>query len=448
MITGNGPWLRRLNVQHAALGGIALLALLLRLYYVHTAVVIQPIRGDAVQYYSYAWNLLHHGVFSSAFPNTAVVVPDSFRDPGYPTFLALLLGTSGSPEAFIRHVSDVQCVLSAATVWMFAVLARRWAGFAAAIATGVLLALWPHTITLASYVLSETLLGFLVALALLATDETLRHGGKSRPLAAGFCFALAGLTNAVMAPFAPLIALLGLWRDRKRRRTWALVLIAAVLPLAAWSLRSTTLPAGQESSSDRAKMNLVQGAWPEYHAAYLYSHDNANAAAVMKSIDAEYDALRTNTAGGLGRIVHRLGAEPGRYAAWYLSKPLELWGWEIGIGAGDVYVYPTFRSPLLMQPILAGVVGALFFLAPFVLLFAAIGGVLALLPSSGTPTAMKVAVALAAWVTVVYGVLQSDARYSTPFRGLEVLLAAFAVHAVVGMLRRRRPGFANGRITS
>ncbi|MDF4001965.1 hypothetical protein P3W33_00950 [Luteibacter sp. PPL552] len=439
--------LRRRHVEHVVLGLIAIGALLLRLYFGHTAVVIQPIRGDAVQYYSYAWNLVHHGVFSGAFPESTSVVADSFRDPGYPAFLATVLAASSSPEAFIRHVTDIQCVLSAMTVWIYAMLARRWIGFPAAISVALLLTIWPHTITLSDYVLSETLLGFLIAVALLFTDQALRLGGTWRPLAAGASFALASLTNAVVAPFAPMLAALMLWRHRRSPRLWALFLMAALLPVAAWSLRSGLLPSDQSSSGDRAKINLVQGSWPEYHAAYLFSHENADAAAVMRAIDSEYDLLRTDTHAGLERIGKRLGMEPARYAMWYLSKPMELWGWDIGIGSGDFYVYPTYRSPLMMQPVLAGIIGLVFFLSPFVLLFAAAGALVALAPASRTAPGLKIATALALWVTLVYGVLQSDARYSTPFRGLEIILAVLAAH-YLGLALRRWATPVHGRKTS
>lgn len=444
------PERRRRLLQHTVLAVIALAALLLRLHYAHTAVVIQPIRGDAVQYYAYAWNLIHHHVFSGALPHAATVVPDSFRDPGYPTFLALIAGTGDMEHGFVQHVLEAQSVLSAATVWVFAVLARRWAGFGVACATGLLLGLWPHTITLAGYVLSETLTGVLVAVALLLLDQMLRNGKSWAALAAGLTFALAALTNAVLAPFAPLLAAWRCWRDRDHRRLWAMLLVASLLPLAAWTLRGVALPGGQESSGDRARMNLVQGSWPEYHAAYAasFAHD-AHAEAIMKAIGDDYDALRTSTSGGLARIGKRLAGEPLRYTGWYLSKPLELWGWNIGIGEGDIYVYETFRSPLSMNPALRGVTGVLFFLSPFVMLFAAIGVVLVFIPSVRAAPGLHASAMLGLWVTLVYGVLQSDARYATPFRGIEILLAVFTVHMAVVVLRRRKATkFATGRITS
>src|SRR6185312_9379535 len=72
---------------------VGLFAFGVRYYYVTHAQVFQPVnqanvRGDAVEYYNYAANLAAHDVFSKARPSTFPLIGDSFRDPGYPFFLA------------------------------------------------------------------------------------------------------------------------------------------------------------------------------------------------------------------------------------------------------------------------------------------------------------------------------------------------------------------------
>ena len=73
-----------------ALSLLTLVAWLLREYFVLATVVEAPIRGDVRAYVAYAWNLLHHGVFSMASPSQAMPTPDGFRGPGYPLVLAAL----------------------------------------------------------------------------------------------------------------------------------------------------------------------------------------------------------------------------------------------------------------------------------------------------------------------------------------------------------------------
>lgn len=428
----------RLRVELGVLLALAVIALLIRLYYVRTAFVDHPLRGDAVQYYAYALNLINHHTFSMAFPDAAMHAPDNFRDPGYSCLLAIIGLITGTGQAFYLTLLDVQSLLGAVTVLIYAVLVRRWIGFGAAIATAVFMALWPHSITLGGYILSETLLGFLVALALFAIDRAIRSGKIWQASLAGLTFAAAALTNAVVLPFAPLVGTWMLWRDVPRRRFWAAFLICALAPALAWGLRAAALPPGQ-SSGDRVAMNFVQGAWPEYHPAYMKSFQgDAEAVRDMAAIDAEYRTLKADRLHGLRVMANRMDADPLRYIGWYLSKPIELWGWNIGIGQGDIYVYPTANSPLTAGTVLRATTGACFFLNPFILLSAAAGLLLALFRPRQTPVGLMLMAALGLFVTAVFAVLQSDARYATPFRGIEIALAMSAITAAAGRLKAVR----------
>src|SRR5690606_2723411 len=74
--------------------GLALLTLfawLLREYFIAVTIVEIPIRGDIRQYVAYAWNLLNNGTFSHVWPGSGTPVPDTFRGPCYPVFLAGLM---------------------------------------------------------------------------------------------------------------------------------------------------------------------------------------------------------------------------------------------------------------------------------------------------------------------------------------------------------------------
>lgn len=425
----------RMWMERGVLAAIALLALGIRLYYVRTAVVDHPLRGDASQYFSYAWNLLNHHTFSMAHSSAETVPPDSFRDPGYPTFLAIVGFFTGTGAALYTTVLAAQSFLSALTVWVFAVLARRWMGFGAALATGLLLTFWPSGITLSGNLLSETLLGSLLALALLAVDMALRKASPGRAAVAGLAFGLSALTNSVVLPFAPLVSIWKIWRHPAQRRFWSVFLICSLLPAAGWGIRAFSLAAGQ-SSGDRVAINFVQGSWPEYHPEYLRSLRNDPTAVMhMQAIDAEFQALKTDRPEGLRLIGARLSSDPGRYAAWYLSKPVELWGWQMGIAQEDIYVFPTENSPLASQGVLRITTDLCFFASPFIMLAALIGAALALVPRGTAPAGLRLAAALGLVVTAIFGILQSDARYATPFRGIELTLAVFAVTLATKRLR-------------
>jgi hypothetical protein len=198
----------------AALIVIGLVAFALRWYYDSHAIIDRPVRGDAVQYYTYAWNMVHHGVFSRSLPGSASVVADNFRDPGYPAFLAFWMAIRGDyPGAYWPTLLS-QAVLGALTVVLLMAAARRWLPDRWLIGAGLLMAVWPHSVTITSYLLSETLLGFLCALGFFLLTQAFRHGKHWLALLTGVVFGMAALTNAVVLPFVPILCLLLWWLHR------------------------------------------------------------------------------------------------------------------------------------------------------------------------------------------------------------------------------------------
>ncbi|QWT18396.1 hypothetical protein KPL74_11645 [Bacillus sp. NP157] len=416
---------------------VAVLALAIRWYYVHTAVVVNPIRGDAVQYMIYAINLLDHGVFSLQRDAVAPVA-DGFRDPGYPVFLATAMAVFGRGPAFYLAMLDAQAILAGLTVGMGAWLTRRFVGLGASVAAGFGLAVWPHLITASGYLLSETLLGFLVmsglALLALAIDR------RSTPLAAtsGLVFAATALTNAVLLPLLPVFALVAAWKDPGRRRLWAALALAAFLPCAAWLGRNATLDA--PPGDNRVMMNFVQGSWPSYHAAWrdAFIRQDPAGTAELALIDTEYRRMLADPHSGFGAVVERLRQTPAESLGWYASKPSELWGWTIGIGAGDIYVFPTQQSPLAGRGILPVVTGLCYALTPLLALLALAGAIAALVGWRACHPVLWLMVIMLLFVTAVFTVLQADARYATPYRCVEWLLAVYALHRFAAFWRRKR----------
>lgn len=432
----NAP--RRLGRRAWVLGLflVALVAMGLRWYYVSHAMVYEPVRGDAVQYYAYAWNLAHHGVFSQAAPGSSLVSSDSFRDPGYPAFLALWMKLFSDFSAWYAAVLLAQALAGALTVTLLMVGARPWIDDRWLIVAGLVMAAWPHSITIDSFLLSETLFGFLCALAFLLASRMLERGGRSRAMAAGFGFGVASLTNAILVPFGLLLAVaLRVRRHATIRLALVLASSALALPLA-WGIRNAQLSSGP-SSSGRALLNLVQGAWPDYHSAYLQAVQGDPAGIrTMQAIDHEADLLRAQPREGLRLMVDRMEAAPLRYLAWYLSKPALLWDWSIRMGQGDIYVYPTVRSPLDDNPLLRAWVSLCHGTNMLLMLLAFSGCIAALLRGDCAPIGYVAALQLL-YVTVLYSLLQAEPRYSIPFRGLEILLACHALKLLMEWIKAR-----------
>jgi len=419
-----------------------LLAVIVRWYFVTHAQVLQPLDGDVPwgdgqQYYRYAWNLVHHHVFSSDIPGTANPKSDGFRDPAYPVLLALGMATTENYERWYTVVLLSQALLGGITVVCATLAVRDSMPTWLLAAAGVTMALWPHLVVLPAYVFSENLTAPCCAIAALALSEAARRQSMPYTVIGGLFMALAALTNAVLAPIILPLALALAWK-RTMPRCQLLVLAAVVVaPLLAWGIRNSTIQ-GPFSSSFRAEVNLVQGSWPTYHlASQLWAKHDPVGTQTIEAINLEIAALHANRARGLRVMAERMSHAPGTYIAWYLGKPALLWGWEIGLGSGDIYAYPTRNSPFTTNPFMRAV-EAVTYIFNGVLGLLALAG-LVIIAVRRAPSAAQVTFAItAAWVTLVYGVLQSDARYSIPYRPGEIALACVAVVAALTWAHRKK----------
>jgi len=407
---------------------ITLLALGLRWAYLTRMEVDNPVRGDAGQYVAYAWNLAHHGVFSKSAPGSSEVVRDSFRDPGYPSLLAAVMLVFDSFGPWYRTVLLLQGLLGALTVTLLMAATRPWLGMKWSAIAGLLMAIWPHSISTAGFLISETATAFWVALGLYFLQRAVQSGRLLTIASCGMAFGIAALTNAVMIPFAVLLAAVLWWRGSGVTRSMILVLALSslLLPLG-WGVRNAQLPS-TENSSGRALLNAVQGSWPEYHATYIASvMGDPDAAHVQGEIQHEYEVTRTSLSAGWKLVAARMEQHPGRYLAWYASKPALLWDWSIRMGQGNIYQYATYHSLLDEQPILRAIVAMCWALNPLIMLLA-LAGMLLVWGKRREHSALPLAIALlAAYVTLVYSLLQSEPRYSIPFRGIELVLAVEAI---------------------
>jgi hypothetical protein len=419
------------------LTGITLLALALRWYFVTVTVVPEPLSGDAGQYCEYAWNLLHHGVFSSSRPGSEHVVPDNYRDPGYPLFLLLWITTLGNDQASYAATLLSQALLGALTVGISMHICRQWLSIRWATAAGLLMAVWPHSIATNAFLLTETLSGFLCALGLLLWVKACQSNQAGRALASGFTFGMAGLTNAVLQPFGIFLAVLIVWRVPALRKICLVLALTSVAPPLAWAVRNAHLPATDIHSSSKARaiQNLVQGSWPTYHSAWRASKLGSRAAKIdatitLDSINWEYEQLLTSPSKGIEAITQRLQQHPFTYLTWYLlKKPYELWDWAVEIGQNDIYPYVIINSPFQTQGIWIALAAICHALNPWLFWLALI-----CLPMtwwaqhaepSASPPLMPIVsvIALFAFVTLIYCALQAEPRYATPFRDLEITLA-------------------------
>ena len=422
---------------------IVLLALALRLAYFFSTPVENPIRGDSVEYVNYAWNLVQHGTFSSAAhadPRTGQWPPDAFRGPGYPAFLACWMWLTGGGSAGYLVAVLAQILVGTLTVALAIAWSRQWLSRAAALSVGVLTALWPHAIALSSTLLSETVFGATLLAFLHWSSRADRDARVRWAILAGFAGGIAYLVNPVALLFPPLAALLLFLRDRRRA---AVVLVSLhLLVVGGWMLRNAMHPQ-MRGSWDRAVANIVEGSWPMYHAAYAYRFDEPVAMEMMKAITAEEKLTTEKPVEGFRAILGRMANDPSGFVRWYLlGKPYSLWGWQLGIGAGDVYFLKTTRSPFDHQWTFRAIRAAYRYATPVLFAGALFAALLAFWrrhrERDHGAGGWMLASLFFFYITLMHTIFQADPRYAVAYRPIEAALAVTACVVLARWLRSRK----------
>lgn len=406
----------------------------IRVFYNANTTIINPIRADAYGYVSYALNIINHHTFSKQ-TGTQHPTPDSYSPPGYPFFLAGVIAVSKVKNAY-HNMLTTQAAVGASVAVLTFVTGLLFLPFWAAIAASVLVILSPHLISIGSYLLTETLSSFLYLLFFWLYSLYLKSYSSLSAIGAGMAAGFSYLVNPVIffAPF--LVALIGRKIHKKSAFSTAVFLISFMLPVGTWLGRNSLEVAAHSSSSyDRALLTFVIGAHPYYYLIYHHNpSDPMNPATLdMKRIHGSWTEMISLLA---KRIEHR----PWLYAKWYLlDKPALLWGWNIQVGQGDVFVYPTVRSPFLNWPPGVTLIAIMQALNPILITACLIGFLLLWVSGEDTNRAAVLALyVLLGYVSLVYIVLQSDGRYSIPLRPEMYLGAMFGLWQMVEWAKKLR----------
>lgn len=186
-------------------------------------------------------------------------------------------------------------------------------------------------------------------------------------------------------------------------------------------------------------MNLVQGSWPEYHDAFqtIVVKGDPSAQPIMDAISNELALVRSNPREGWHVIARRLSAHPWSTATWYLHKPLDLWGWSIAMGQGDIYVFPTADSPYNTDTAYRLSAAICYGLNPLIMALAALAVFSCVLRRREVYLPMAPAALLLLCLTAVYAIFQSEPRYSTPVRFVEIGFAALAAQNLLALAQAR-----------
>jgi hypothetical protein len=426
---------------------IVLTAFLVREWFVLASSVEMPIRGDIVQYVAYAWNLIQHHTFSMASIGSADVPPDSFRGPGYPLFLALTMVLGGTEGGWYPLAIQAQVLLGTATVGLTMLLARTWLAHGWSLLCGVLIALWPHHVAATGALLTEVVFGFVLVFGLWLVARFAARGVLIGSLAGGLVFGYAYLVNQLIL-FFPVVAAVLLYRAGQRRSAVALVALPLLIA-GAWAVRGAQLPPAPPSQ-DRFAMNLVQGSWPVYHSAYSSRYAHEVPRRILREIVAEQTLMSEDPRAGLRSIGERMHHDPGYYARWYLlEKPYLLWDWNIRIGAGGIYFHEVANSPFESSALLAAIKGGLRLANPLVFGLACLGAIVLLIHARRLSRPQDYASLLVAlfvlYVWTVHWVLQSEPRYSIPYRPEQILVATSGLSFLSRVIANKYSGMRTPR---
>lgn len=399
-------------------------ALLLRWAFVATGTVQHPLRADAGQYAQYAQNLVQHGVYS--LDTNAPPRPDSFRSPAYAWFLAGCRWLAGAE--WQKLALALQVALGALLVPLVYRLARSWLPFPAAALAAALTALSPHLVVATTYVLTETLVGFLLLSGLCLFVAVFRLPTLWRAVAAGLCLGATALANEAFLPVALVLSMV-LWR-RLGRGSALPFLLVALPPVLGWGFRNHTTELARHGS-ERLVASISHGSYP----GMVYSDPRLVGFPYRE--DPEQPGFGASAERLRAVLLERVAADPLRYASWYLlEKPLWLWRWDLVQGR-DVYVYEV-ANPLFERQAAAGLVhaGMRWLHLPLMLLAAGSAFVLVLRWRSASPIGASLAVTAIA-ATLAFVPVIPDPRYLQPVRPVLFVLASAPLGALLGWLPRR-----------
>ncbi len=384
-------------------------------------VILEPIRADAAYNLVYANNLIEDHTFSKDM--SAEPIPDSYWAPGYPLFLAIIIEATDLVNVDTYNtILLCQLILGVGTVFLCYLVGLSFLPGYWPLLPAILVAISPHLVSTGSYVLTETLFGFLLILSLYNLIRAHKHNHLYNWMAAGMCFALTYLVNPVSLFLAPLLAAcLGLNGLRKSDAAGnasmsrkILILILPVMIFASgWSLRSAiSVPEGQPTASKRLLTNLTIGLYPDFHEKWRSSilQPDTNVVVPGAGVDDSYHAFFTE-------LIAKVSGEPMQMLVWYsMQKPALLWDWDIRTGFGDIYIYRVEQSLYHTSKLAIVSYSLMYSLHNWVLMGAVFGVVF--LFSDGSKNAIVPAFLYASltYIGLVYVISQSEPRYSIPLR--------------------------------
>jgi len=299
--------------------------------------------GDTTEYYSYAYNLIHHGVYSKQWPGiNEEPVPDAKRSPGYPLFLTFFLSDSAdSFDAIAKPVAIAQGLISVITIFFAIGFFRGFLSWPWACGAAMMVAISPHLITINVNVMSESLFTFLLVVFCFCIRQLAKRKTWQWALLSGLAFGGALLIRPTLQYFLVfLLPAFFVFFPRRDAIRFGILLIAGfMLCYGPWMARNMITPIAK-SEFDFAAFSIQKGMYPG-----LMHNDDPRTYGFPNHFDPQFDQNKT-MASAVDEVFSRLRNEPMKYLQWFIiGKPSMLLSWGIVVGKGDIFIYPLRASP-------------------------------------------------------------------------------------------------------
>lgn len=328
----------------AALAITLLLAAYLRLGAVLQTTYELPLRADALDYVSYAYNLREFGVYSRApFFLVPEITPqaDSLRMPGYPLFLTLFMG-EGDGAKFILMIGLVQALLGLISIGLIWSLSREVIGDAWALVPAALLAISPHHVNFASLILTETTFTLAIIVILVIARYSIKYRNAVTLFGLGGLIAISILIRPTLMylliialPFFVIFPNL-----KKSRCLFAFALLGWITFMSPWWTRNL-VGSNHLDAGNLAIMAIHYGSYPNFRFKDLPESQD-----YPYRFDPNSAEITSNLRNVANSVIEKFKNQPGAMLRWYLlGKPIAFFSWRLGQNKEDIFQYPVVASP-------------------------------------------------------------------------------------------------------
>lgn len=431
----------------AALLGLAVLSLALRLLFWSGTEVQETIRADAYHYTYLAWSLANRGLYEDT-------TDPSFQahlrwPPGYPVLLAPFFRNRSQIEG--AAVAQAVQVVAGSVIPVLVVLVglRFLPGWLAFVA-GLLTACCPVMVTTPTFLATETTFTVLLLVMLIAFMRLVESPSLGGGLAVGALAGAGALVRSDLNAISWVVALY-LWQrspgSGRRRAALACVLVATALP-ATWEARQRIV-VGKPVESYLAR-GLAEGIYP----GLVYGSSAPGYAMMADPAFPEFSHSVTST---IVEAWRRARADPWPHLRWYLvDRWLTLWDFHM-IQSPPIHIYPVRNG--LFRPAFINPAGTDEPLAPVYWLFRTLywimvplvlaGAVLALrsrhAPATSGRRAVELLYVILACHVVLHSIVIPEPRFMLPMRPVLFLLALATAASLGGRVPAPATTFLPGR---